>query len=170
MSLESFLAAIRESPEEDTHRLVCADWFDDQGDGDRAEFIRTQVQLGRLKEDDPQRPGLEQLQRELLEVNEPRWVGRLPDTVTDWSFRGGFLDGIVRRRIELLEAALTILRYGRQHGDQLQRGRPLGSFEQWAEWVRDPLLTLGCADPVEEMLPDGRRSCAKDFDSIELLK
>ena len=31
------------------------------------------------------------------------------------------------------------------------RGLPLGSFEQWAEWVRDPLLTLGCADPVERV-------------------
>ncbi len=24
----------------------------------------------------------------------------------------------------------------------------MGSFEQWAEWVRDPLLALGCQDPV----------------------
>src|SRR5262249_23737739 len=26
-----------------------------------------------------------------------------------------------------------------------------GSFEQWCEWVRDPLLTLGCRDPVERV-------------------
>jgi hypothetical protein len=67
-------------------------------------------------------------------------------------FKPGFLDDIMDRRIELLEACLTILRYGRLHAKELTRGRPLGSFEQWAEWVRDPLLTLGCEDPVEEML------------------
>lgn len=27
----------------------------------------------------------------------------------------------------------------------------MGSFETWCRWVRDPLLTLGCADPVERI-------------------
>jgi hypothetical protein len=67
-------------------------------------------------------------------------------------FKPGFLDNIMERRSELLEACLTILRYGRLHAKELTQGRPLGSFEQWAEWVRDPLLTLNCQDPVEEML------------------
>src|SRR5205814_970087 len=45
-------------------------------------------------------------------------------------FAPGFLDGIMRRRIELLEAALTILRFGRMNAGQLARGgKPLGSFE-----------------------------------------
>ena len=30
-------------------------------------------------------------------------------------------------------------------------GRPLGSFEDWALWCRDPLLALGCRDPVERV-------------------
>ena len=34
---------------------------------------------------------------------------------------------------------------------QITRGKPLGSFETWAEWCRDPLLTLGCRDPVERI-------------------
>jgi hypothetical protein len=67
-------------------------------------------------------------------------------------FKPGFLNNITNRRIELLEACLTILRFGRLHAKDLKHGRPLGSFEQWAETVRDPLLTLGCEDPVEEML------------------
>src|SRR5262249_57459821 len=28
-------------------------------------------------------------------------------------------------------------------------GRPLGNYEVWAQWVRDPLLSLGLRDPVE---------------------
>ncbi len=61
--------------------------------------------------------------------------------------RDGFLAEIKARRAELLSAALTIWRWGRQN--EMQRGKPLGSFETWAAWVRDPLLTLGCADSVE---------------------
>ena len=64
-------------------------------------------------------------------------------------FAPGYLDRIMGRRPELLAAALTIWRWGRQNSDSLTRGLRLGSFETWCEWVRDPLLTLGCADPVQ---------------------
>jgi uncharacterized protein (TIGR02996 family) len=37
---ECFLAKIREQPEEDTHRLVYADWLQEHGDLNRASFIR----------------------------------------------------------------------------------------------------------------------------------
>lgn len=66
-------------------------------------------------------------------------------------FSAGFLDGIERRRAELLAAALTIWRWGRQNAAGLRRGKPLGSYEVWAEWCRDPLVTLGCCDPVERI-------------------
>jgi hypothetical protein len=67
------------------------------------------------------------------------------------TFAPGFVQGIEERRAELLTAALTIWRWGRENTGSLQRGRPLGSFEIWSEWVRDPLLTLGCRDPVEQL-------------------
>jgi putative DNA primase/helicase len=63
-------------------------------------------------------------------------------------FETGFLGRIESRRAELLTAALTIWRFGRQEAQHLEHGRPLGSFEQWAEWCRDPLIALGCRDPV----------------------
>ena len=65
-------------------------------------------------------------------------------------FKAGFLDSISRRRAELLTAALTIWRWGRQ-SKHLPRGKPLGSFETWAEWCRDPLVALGCLDPVDRI-------------------
>jgi hypothetical protein len=52
------------------------------------------------------------------------------------------------RRIELLAAILTIWRWGRLESG-IKRGKATGSFEQWALWVRDPLLALGCKDPIE---------------------
>jgi uncharacterized protein (TIGR02996 family) len=49
------LAAIRAHPEEDTPRLMYADWLDEQGDEAalvRAEFIRLQCEVARLFDDD----------------------------------------------------------------------------------------------------------------------
>jgi hypothetical protein len=66
-------------------------------------------------------------------------------------FTGGFLKDIERQRAELLAAVLTIWRWGRQNATELTRGKPLGSYEMWAEWCRDPLLALGCRDPVERI-------------------
>jgi hypothetical protein len=53
-----------------------------------------------------------------------------------------------RERRKLLAAAVTIWRWGRCH-DDLPAGRAIGSFETWSRWVRDPLMMLGCRDPVE---------------------
>jgi hypothetical protein len=66
-------------------------------------------------------------------------------------FTSGLLDEIERHRAELLAAALTIWRWGRQNAADLVHGRPLGSFEQWSEWCRDPLLALGCRDPIDRI-------------------
>jgi hypothetical protein len=66
------------------------------------------------------------------------------------SFSGDILTEMTCRRPELLAALLTIWRYGRVAGD-IKLGKTLGSYEQWCSWVRDPLLALGCRDPVERM-------------------
>lgn len=51
---EGFIRDIRESPEDDTPRLIFADWLEDHGDEARAEFIRLQCELER---GDPFAPG-----------------------------------------------------------------------------------------------------------------
>jgi putative DNA primase/helicase len=66
-------------------------------------------------------------------------------------FAGNFLADISCHRGELLAAALCIWRFGRQSAPTLTRGQPLGGFEPWSQWVRDPLLTLGCQDPIARM-------------------
>jgi len=45
----AFLAAIVADPDDDTARLVAADFLDENGDPDRAAFIRIQVELARLE-------------------------------------------------------------------------------------------------------------------------
>ena len=44
-----FLAAILDSPDDDTPRLVYADWLEENGQEARAEFIRVQCELARLE-------------------------------------------------------------------------------------------------------------------------
>lgn len=48
---DALLAAIRAHPEEDTPRLMFADWLEEQGDEVRAEFLRLQCELARLEGD-----------------------------------------------------------------------------------------------------------------------
>ena len=64
-------------------------------------------------------------------------------------FTTDILAEVKSRRAELLAALLTIWRWGRM--EKLSPGMPLGSFEQWGSWVRDPLLALGCQDPAERV-------------------
>jgi uncharacterized protein (TIGR02996 family) len=45
----ALLRAICAEPDDDTPRLVCADWLEEHGDADRAAFIRIQVELARLE-------------------------------------------------------------------------------------------------------------------------
>lgn len=41
----ALLAAVCADPDDDTLRLVFADWLQENGEGDRAEFIREQVRF-----------------------------------------------------------------------------------------------------------------------------
>ena len=66
-------------------------------------------------------------------------------------FQGDFLTDITARRLELLQYALTILRWARQNPTALKHGLQLGNYGQWCNWVRDPLFTLDCPDPVARL-------------------
>jgi hypothetical protein len=72
----------------------------------------------------------------------------------------------IRAEVSKRAAALTIWRWGRTSTD-IKRGLPLGSFDQWCRWVRDPLLALGCQDPVERVSEikerDGHRQAVSEL-------
>lgn len=46
---DSLLRAILTDPHDDLPRLVFADWLEERGEGDRAEFVRAQCDLARLR-------------------------------------------------------------------------------------------------------------------------
>jgi hypothetical protein len=64
-------------------------------------------------------------------------------------FDGDFKAVLTANRQKLQASLLTIWRWGRQN--RLQPGIPLGTFEIWASWCRDPLMALGCLDPVQRI-------------------
>jgi uncharacterized protein (TIGR02996 family) len=53
MNHDGLLRAIREEPDEDVHRLVYADWLEEQGESGRAELIRLHLELMRTWPDHP---------------------------------------------------------------------------------------------------------------------
>jgi uncharacterized protein (TIGR02996 family) len=85
MSDESaLLAAILAHPDEDTPRLMYADWLQENGQPDRAEFIRIQC-------DPTADEAAEECAAELEERNRGRWLAGLPQFPgAGWEFRRGF--------------------------------------------------------------------------------
>jgi uncharacterized protein (TIGR02996 family) len=84
----ALLFAVREDPEDDTPRLVLADWLEENGKHERAEFIRVQCQLARLPYPAPSL--LKVRERALIERHGFAWVGPLHNRVADWGFSRGF--------------------------------------------------------------------------------
>ncbi len=74
---EAFLEAIIAAPDDDAPRLMYADWLEEQGDAARAEFIRVQIALARMGEEDERREGLRRREQELLKAHRDVWLGDL---------------------------------------------------------------------------------------------
>jgi uncharacterized protein (TIGR02996 family) len=92
---EGFLREIIEHPDDDTPRLVYADWLDDHGDPERAEFIRLQIDLARQPKDDPHREARKKRERELLDVHAWEWAAGFGwPLFEEWVFRRGFIDKV----------------------------------------------------------------------------
>lgn len=99
----AFHRAIIAEPDDDAPRLIYADWLDEQGDADRAEFIRLQIQLSRMLPGEPSREWIKSRADELRQQHHVEWVNRLPQFAEiHWEvFDRGF---IVAARIDSPEA------------------------------------------------------------------
>src|SRR5437868_251904 len=90
MDHRSFLAAIAEQPGADVSRRVYADWLDEHGEPDRAEFIRLQLLLAETDEYAVARPALAGRERELLVEHGMNWSRPLVEAgALDWTFCKG---------------------------------------------------------------------------------
>jgi uncharacterized protein (TIGR02996 family) len=99
--LDSFLRAIIASPDDDTPRLVCADWLDEHGEPERAELIRVQCGLARLRYDDGRVSELQAREYRLLSGHLPAWREEYPYG----RFHRGFLEELAYCRPEFFVGA-----------------------------------------------------------------
>src|SRR5437763_13277856 len=100
---QAFLQEIVEDPDDDAVRLIYADWLEDHGNAARAEFIRTQIELAGMKEDDPRREDFAAREADLLAEHEAEWVGPLREHLMGWTFLRGFLSHIEIAAEEVLQ-------------------------------------------------------------------
>ncbi len=75
---EALLHAICENPDDDTPRLVFADWLQEHGEEDRAEFIRVQCEAAKLGAKDGRQKELLRRASELQKQFGKKWLGELP--------------------------------------------------------------------------------------------
>jgi uncharacterized protein (TIGR02996 family) len=113
---ESLLAQIVANPDDDAPRLVFADWCEENGEPDRAEFIRLQMRLEAVPERDAERFDLEERAGDLLAAHREGWLEGLPA----WARREavGFRRGLPGE-VRLTPGRLL------SHGEKLTRVMPL---------------------------------------------
>src|SRR5215831_16658723 len=88
-----FLGDIVANIDDDTPRLVYADWLLENGQDDRAEFIRVQVERARLPAWDAAQVRLRLREEELLKKHGEEWLAEMPAIEgAKWE---GFRRGIV---------------------------------------------------------------------------
>jgi uncharacterized protein (TIGR02996 family) len=87
MTVEAgLLQAICEAPDDDTPRLIYADWLDDHGQPERAEFIRLQIELANLpaKRTKKRRQELERQIESLWREHGLTWSGNIENGLLAW--------------------------------------------------------------------------------------
>jgi uncharacterized protein (TIGR02996 family) len=108
--MDPFTLAVCENPDDDTPRLVYADWLDEHDDPDRAAFIRLQCELATLADDSPRRREVAYLARQLEDRHAADWAP--PDgQVLEYRFARGFVE-MVGLTAESLEHERTAVLFG----------------------------------------------------------
>jgi len=129
---DAFLQAILQAPDDDTPRLVYADWLEEQGEDAgmaRAEFIRIQCALARERLDN-----LTSREQELLKQYEYNWAWPIRGMAREWQFHRGFIDTV---KLPLEDFV--------RHTRKLFLSAPLRHLHLRARiiaWTREALLSL----------------------------
>jgi uncharacterized protein (TIGR02996 family) len=92
----ALIQAIIANPDDDLPRLVYADWLEEHGRPERAEFIRVQCELARVGFDPVRRRRLQKQARQLLHRYGERWRGELPSAApAEWGeYERGLMNSI----------------------------------------------------------------------------
>ncbi len=150
MSTEAaLLRTIRANPDDDTARLVYADFIEEAGDSERGELIRVQVALANTPESDAGRGELEDREHTLLAAHEARWLGVMPDSdgLIEWEFARGFVAEVAATPSFMLN-----------EGSDLCAAHPI---QRWR-------VQCSQQDMAEDLLEAGRRGWFSRLESLDL--
>jgi uncharacterized protein (TIGR02996 family) len=123
------ILAIHEQPDDDLPRLAYADWLEERGELEHAEFIRVELALARTsRRADAYRP-LFLRELELIRAHKDEWFGTFRTNWNNYDIRRGFIDEVSAPSPE--------------------------SFVPHADWLFDhhALQDLRVAGSLEELLP-----------------
>lgn len=162
---DKFVRQICEQPADDTHRLVYADWLDEHGEPERAEFIRVQVGIARLvasgypcfhdltRPDHCDRCRLDKRERDIWEgrghKNASKWANVIRHR---WGLGGAFRHRLANRPNMAATDAHAIFRRGFVESVTL----PLAAFTESAAralFAAHPVTTVTLTDK-QTALPD----------------
>jgi uncharacterized protein (TIGR02996 family) len=91
----ALLEDARHRPEDDTPRLILADWLEEHGNTEadcaRGRFLREQCVAAGLPPESPSRIDHERAALDLLLEHEPAWLGGLVEGAHGWNFARGLL-------------------------------------------------------------------------------
>jgi uncharacterized protein (TIGR02996 family) len=112
----AFLQAICAVPDDDTPRLIYADWLEERGDP-RAEFIRLQCELASTKAGSARQKDLLIRERQLLRKHHRRWVACYRPLIglirsQQLLFHRGFVEEVLLNATVFAEKAQALLALG----------------------------------------------------------
>jgi uncharacterized protein (TIGR02996 family) len=144
---DALLRAVLESPADDAPRLVLADWLEEHGHPDRAEFIR--LQCARTAAD-PTDPGWEGRELELIETRFVDFAEPLPTLLgpraawmtpfqeaPPWAYDRGFVAHAALACADLLRHAGRIFRALPLTAVRLRDREPFEGSPQSFSWYRE---------------------------------
>jgi uncharacterized protein (TIGR02996 family) len=91
---EALRAAVLAHPDDDTPRLVYADWCEDAGQAERAAFVRAQVEAARAEPHSPTARTAAATAKQLLAEYGETWTAHLSEAVSWYGFERGFVDEV----------------------------------------------------------------------------
>jgi len=109
----ALLDDVIENPDDDTPRLVMADWLEEHGDEvaqDRAQFIRLQVQRAQRHPYAPETWVMRRQEARLLRQHRHAWLGRLERFVSKATFHRGFPEELVLGVAQFVKNATHLFR------------------------------------------------------------
>src|SRR5436305_105671 len=91
---DDLFRAVLENPDDDAPRLVYADWLDEHGQPERAEFIRLQCAMARIPAETARWRPLHDRAQRLEREGRVAWTGPVQERVLEAHLRRGFVDGV----------------------------------------------------------------------------